>query len=338
MVKDDKSANEGQRIPLNLITGYLGSGKTSAILNLLENRPEGEKWAIIVNEFGNIGIDQEAFEPEDGVQIKPLAGGCVCCTLAGKLTSTLMRLLHLEQVDRILMEVTGLGHPAGIFDALSAPDLARFLDLRATICLMDPRLLEIPRYVGSEIFQDQINMADVLVLNKIDLAPQHLVDEARARGENLFPPKQEIISTSFGNMDPAILDIVSEGRGLSRFPTYHESSPQQVEAPLPPPTVENPVRLIGKAYGQISCGWIFHRDLLFSMGAIEYLKQLDPTDRVKGVLRTENGWLFLNRVGSEYNLYELAYRRESRLEIICSEELGWDSIEGHLLRFASLAM
>jgi G3E family GTPase len=337
MDNDEQSVVEGRRTPINLITGYLGSGKTSAILNLLESRPEGEKWAIIVNEFGNIGIDQEAFEAQDGVQIKPLAGGCVCCTLAGKLTSTLMRLLHLEQVDRILLEVTGLGHPAGIFDALSAPDLARFLDLRATICLMDPRLLEIPRYVGSEVFQDQINMADVLVLNKIDLAPHHLVDEARARGENLFPPKQEIVATSFGIIDPAILDIVSEGRGLSRFPAYHESSPREAEAPLPSPTVEHPVRQIGKAYGQISCGWIFHRDLLFSMEAIEYLTQLEPTERVKGVLRTEKRWLFINRVGSEYNLYELAYRRESRLEIICSEELAWDVIEAHLLGCARVA-
>lgn len=337
MGKDNKNSKDGKRTPINLITGYLGSGKTTTILKLLENRPEGEKWAILVNEFGHIGIDQEAFELEEGVQIKALAGGCVCCTLASKFTPTLMRLLHLEKPDRILVELTGLGHPAGIFDALSVPDLARFLDLRATICLMDPRILEQPQYLGSETFQDQINMADVLVLNKIDLAPQHLVTEAITHGENLFPPKQQVISTRFGIIDPHILDLVANGRGLSRFPAYHESPPEQKETQLPAPTLEQPVRLVGKAYGRVSCGWIFHGDLLFSMEAIEYLKQLEPTERVKGVIRTEMGWLFLNRFGEEYNLYELAYRRDSRLEIICSEELSWDSIEEQLLQFSSPA-
>ena len=105
------------RIPLNLITGFLGVGKTTAILNLLSQRPEGEKWAILVNEFGHIGIDQEAFELEDGIQVKELVGGCVCCTLASQFTPTLLRLIHLAQPDRILVEPTGLGHPAGILDA-----------------------------------------------------------------------------------------------------------------------------------------------------------------------------------------------------------------------------
>lgn len=338
MEKSSMNIKSVQPTPLNLITGFLGSGKTTAILNLLKNRPENEKWAILVNEFGHIGIDQEAFELEEGVQIKALAGGCVCCTLASKFTPTLMRILHLERPDRILVELTGLGHPARIFDALSTPDLARFLDLRATICLMDPRILEQPQYLGSETFQDQINMADVLVLNKIDLAPQHLVAEAMSHGENLFPPKQRVISTRFGNIDPAILDLVANGRGLSRFPAYHESPPEQEESLNLSPTLEKPVRQVGKAYGRVSCGWIFHGDLLFSMEAIDYLKKLEPTERVKGVIRTENGWLFLNRVGNESTLYELAYRRDSRLEILCNEDLVWDEIEDQLIRFSLPAL
>ena len=337
MEQGNKNAKTGIRTPINLITGYLGSGKTTMILNLLKSRPEGERWAILVNEFGHVGIDQEAFELEEGVQIKPLAGGCVCCTLASKFTPALLRLLHLEQPNRILVELTGLGHPAGIFDALSAPDLSRFLDLRATICLMDPRLLQSPQHLGSETFQDQINMADVLVLNKVDLAPQNLVDEAKSHGENLFPPKQKIVSTKFGDIDSTILDLVANGRALCRFPAYHETPAENVDVTLPSPTVDQPVRQVGKAYGRISCGWIFHHDLIFSMEAIEYLKQIEPTERVKGVIRTKNGWLMLNKVGDEYNLYELAYRRSSRLEIICSEDLNWENIEEELLRFAPVA-
>ena len=71
------------------------------------------------------------------------------------------------------------------------------------------------------------------------------------------------------------------------------------------------------------------------METIEYLKQIEPTERVKGVIRTENGWLMPNKVGDEYNLYELAYRRSSRLEIICSEGLDSESIEAELFRFSN---
>lgn len=325
-----------QRIPLNLITGYLGVGKTTTILNLLNRRPEGEKWAILVNEFGHIGIDQEAFELEEGIQVKELTGGCVCCTLAGKLTPTLMRLIHLAQPDRILVEPTGLGHPAGIFDALSSPDLTPFIDLRATLCLMDPRLLETPEVLGSETFQDQINMADVLVLNKTDLAPAELTRDAREHAANLFPPKQQVVEAVQGQVDPKVLDLVREGHFQARFPAYHEHSHHHSSGTDSDElTPEKPIRRLGRAYGRVSCGWIFHSDLVFPEGVFRFLDSLGPADRVKGVFRTPEGWVLYNRVNNEATLYQLAYRRDSRLEIITDQELDWDHIEDGLLTFAT---
>lgn len=327
---------QSNRTPLNVITGFLGVGKTTAILHLLGNRPQGEKWAVLVNEFGHIGIDQEAYELEEGILVKELTGGCVCCTLASQFTPTLLRLIHLAQPDRILIEPTGLGHPAGILDALQSPDLSRFIDVRATLCLMDPRLLESPQTLGTEAFQDQINLADVLVLNKIDLAPAELTAQAKEHGENLFPPKQQVVATEQGRIDPAFLDLVREGHYQARFPAYHQhshpSSPAEERAEL---TVDQPIRRTGKAYGYISCGWIFHHDRIFQEGTFRFLNSIGPAIRVKGVFRTDQGWALLNRIDDEANVIELAYRRDSRLEIISESELDWGEIEESLLLLSS---
>jgi G3E family GTPase len=291
---------------------------------------------VLVNEFGHIGIDQEAFELEEGILVKELTGGCVCCTLAGQFTSTLFRLIHLAQPDRILIEPTGLGHPAGILDALQSPDLSRFIDVRATLCLIDPRLLDSPQTLASEAFQDQVNLADVLVLNKTDLAPAELTAQAKKHGENLFPPKQQVVATEQGRIAPAMLDLVREGHYHARFPAYHQhSQPSSLAEERVELSVDQPIRQMGRAYGHISCGWIFHYDRIFQQETFRFLQSIGPVIRVKGVFRMDQGWALLNRIDDETSVIALAYRRDSRLEIISESELDWDKIEETLLLLSS---
>ena len=94
-------------VPTNIITGFLGVGKTSAILNLLNNKPENERWAILVNEFGEIGIDGSIFESqqseEQGVYIREVPGGCMCCTAGAPMQVALAQLLRKAKPDRLLI-------------------------------------------------------------------------------------------------------------------------------------------------------------------------------------------------------------------------------------------
>ncbi|SAP49841.1 metal chaperone [Klebsiella oxytoca] len=151
----------------NLITGFLGSGKTTSILHLLANKPANEKWAVLVNEFGEVGIDG-ALLAESGALLKEIPGGCMCCVNGLPMQVGLNTLLRQGKPDRLLIEPTGLGHPKQILDMLTAPVYAPWIDLRATLCILDPRQLLDEKVVSNENFRDQLAAADVIVSNKAD--------------------------------------------------------------------------------------------------------------------------------------------------------------------------
>ncbi|MDU1108184.1 MAG: GTP-binding protein, partial [Enterobacter sp.] len=139
----------------NLITGFLGSGKTTSILHLLANKDPAEKWAVLVNEFGEVGIDG-ALLSSSGAMIKEIPGGCMCCVNGLPMQVGLNTLLRQGKPDRLLIEPTGLGHPKQILDLLTAPVYEPWIDLRATLCLLDPRQLLDDKAVANENFRDQL--------------------------------------------------------------------------------------------------------------------------------------------------------------------------------------
>ena len=107
-------------VPTNIITCFLGVGKTSAITNLLSQKPDNETWAVLVNEFGAIGIDGSHFfgliNSNSGVFIQEVPGGCMCCASNVPMKVALNKLLKEANPDRLLIEPTGLGHPKEVID------------------------------------------------------------------------------------------------------------------------------------------------------------------------------------------------------------------------------
>ena len=161
------------KTPVNLITGFLGVGKTTALLHLLTRRPPGARWAVLVNEFGQVGIDGATLSHAGGA-LREVPGGCICCSAQLPLRVTLTRLLREVRPERLLIEPTGLGHPAGVIDVLRSEGLASAVELRNVICLVDPRQLNDEKYRGLETYQDQLALADVLVAVDERLGPHRL--------------------------------------------------------------------------------------------------------------------------------------------------------------------
>jgi len=131
------------RIPVNLIAGPLGVGKTTAMNHLLERRPHGERWAVLVNEYGLVGLDAALLEsaadgqPREGVLVREVAGGCICCS-AGLMFDVSLVLLLRQRPDRLLIEPTGLAALSRVLDTLNRLGIRKAVDVRSIVWLFDP--------------------------------------------------------------------------------------------------------------------------------------------------------------------------------------------------------
>jgi G3E family GTPase len=173
------------RIPVTVLTGYLGSGKTT-LLNRILSETHGRRYAVIVNEFGEIGIDNDLIVESDE-EIYEMNNGCVCCTVRGDLIRTVEGLMRRPgRFDAILVETTGLADPAPVAQTFFMDeDVRSKTQLDAVVALVDAKHLPL-RLKDSREAEDQIAFADVVVLNKTDLVtPEELAAvEATVRAIN----------------------------------------------------------------------------------------------------------------------------------------------------------
>ena len=279
-------------IPTNLITGFLGVGKTTAVIDLLKHKTSGERWAVLVNEYGDVSIDGALIEGSsaDGVTVREVGGGCVCCASAPYLRVPLHFLLLDAKPDRLIIETTGLGHPARLLDTLRMNYRDR-LDVRAVLGIVDPADFAKPELRDNPVFIDQIQLADVVVMNKLDMATPELVADFQKWANGLFPPKLLIAGTTYGCLDAAWLDLTANDERLPLYPEAHahehETHAPVADAPGSPGThellsltsMEHPRPEENQTPGSrrypsphgvrpACCGWLFTPDDVFDEGKL----------------------------------------------------------------------
>lgn len=198
-------------VPVNIIAGGLGAGKTTAVNHLLGQRPKGERWAILVNEYGEVGVDAALLGQQDsgsGVEIRELAGGCICCTAGFLFEMSLVTLLG-RRPDRLIIEPTGLATLTGIIEVLELPGLRDAVDLRSVITLVDGTRVNAGDATPEE--QDQIAAADILLVNHTDRAAPDEVAAFLAAANAAFPPRAHVGSISHARVPFRLLDLVAGG-------------------------------------------------------------------------------------------------------------------------------
>jgi G3E family GTPase len=131
-----------QNIPTHVITGPLGAGKTSLIRHLLKQKPAAERWAVLINEFGQIGLDAALLTTgDDGIALGEVAGGCLCCVNGAPFQIGLGRLLRKARPDRLFIEPSGLGHPVQLIKQLQEAPWVGVLAIQPSVIVLDAQAL-----------------------------------------------------------------------------------------------------------------------------------------------------------------------------------------------------
>lgn len=246
-----------RKTPCTIVTGFLGAGKTTLVRHVLE-QSRGRRFAVIVNEFGDVGVDGELLRgcgvedcPED--RIIELANGCLCCTVAEDFTPAMTALLdHAAPPEHILIETSGLALPRPLLQAFNWPDIASRVTVDGVIAVIDGPAVAAGRFATDpealarqraadptldhdnpieEVYQDQLFCADLIVLNKTDLLSEGqragVADGIRAA----LPRAVKLVEASDGRLDPAILlglGAAAEA-DLAARPSRHEAEGEHGE-------------------------------------------------------------------------------------------------------------
>lgn len=189
---------------LLLVSGFLGAGKTTLILQLAHMAvTTGWRVAILVNEIGERGIDDQ-FMRRLGLSVWELLNGCICCTLAADLVTTLQTLDADYRPDLVILEPSGVAESGSILSALryyrGTP-----LEMVRTICLIDPQRLAILLEVLTPLVTAQIRSADTLLINKVDVATPDEIAEARETVAAINPEARMVLASAKAGLEPGLL-------------------------------------------------------------------------------------------------------------------------------------
>ncbi|WP_394204839.1 CobW family GTP-binding protein [Shewanella waksmanii] len=336
-----------QAIATNVITGFLGVGKTSFIKQLLASKPANERWAVLVNEFGEIGIDGKLLASNDGeVHIKEVPGGCLCCAAGVPFQVAITELIRRSKPDRLLIEPTGLGHPKAMIKLLQQSHLASTIKVEQTVCLVDATKVTDNRYTEHEIFQQQVDIADIVLAAKSDTyQADELQQLAKLLARWQLTPSvvpfshKDLSSEAFEQQYAKLVNGKSQ-----RAQSLLGGAQSVAEKLLSPSSIfaeRSPKLLEFDANGYFHCSnqhdgfttasWAFDVSYEFDFDAIvQWVKSLDVL-RLKAVLITNEGIAALNYVDGQLSMQELDDVMDSRLEIITEAMPDWSQLDKQLL-------
>ncbi|MCD5975905.1 Cobalamin synthesis protein/P47K protein [Pseudomonas savastanoi pv. glycinea] len=307
-----------QNIPTHVIGGPLGAGKTSLIKHLLAQKPADERWAILINEFGQIGLDAALLTTAaDGIALGEVAGGCLCCVNGAPFQIGLGRLLRKSRPHRLLIEPSGLGHPVQLIEQLQQAPWLGVLTVQPSVMVLDAAALA----TGHPLPPSQasaLTAAGLLVLNKsADLnaaARQRLIEQL---------PAGKLIWTEQGRISLAELPGISARPDL----LVDKSAVDNLAIPKSlgqlPAVWADPVQPICLSQAQQegwSIGWRWHPSQRLDLTRVEIWLQGMNWRRAKLVIHSERGWVSGNAVAGDTVQWQVSeWRRDSRLELIFTQ-------------------
>jgi len=303
------------RVPVHIVSGFLGTGKTTLLLDQLEQR-EGERIGIVVNDFGDASIDRTTLETRGPVALSEIRGACVCCTAPEGFSEAMRVLLDEVRPERIFVEPTGLARPSDLIDTLTRGPHRDRVVLGPLVVVVDPHAFD-PADLDPRA-RDAVEAADVLVANRLDLATASEIARFDAWAAARWPAPLAVWRTTHGRV-PKVAFEWPAGEG-PRAPHDHDHDHDHGDDPVAtarsftwaPDVVFEAERLRAVATALASGG----------AGA--------PLLRLKGLFRTRDGTVLVEVAGGRLHERPSPWRRDSRVDVIVSGDADLDAV-GHRL-------
>jgi len=315
-----------QNIPTHVIAGPLGAGKTSLIRQLLAQRPVQERWAVLINEFGQIGLDAALLSrDDDGFAIGEVAGGCLCCVNGIPFQVGLGRLLRKVRPDRLFIEPSGLGHPLQLLTQLGQAPWAGVLAVQPLLMVLDAQALARAQPLP-KAQQDALSAAALLVFNKaaaVDERERLLITAQFSAFPGIWTDQGLLSLSQLPLSFPA-----TDGTGsVDKLPR----DDQLAAAGALWTDLRQPICLAQQGEGGWSVGWRWHPSQRFDAARLLEVLEAWPWRRAKGVIHSTAGWQAFNGLsGGELAWQPSEWRKDSRLELIFDQAQPLEAMQAAL--------
>lgn len=342
-------------VPCTLVTGFLGAGKTTVVNHLLSSKPMAARWALLINEFGHVGIDGTILADDNPqastIAIREVSGGCICCTSQLPLQIAITRLLSEHRPERLIIEPTGMAHPDELTTQLSAPHWQTALSMRAVITVLSAVQWQQEKYRSHQGFQAHVCHADAVVINRYESLSaddrQQLITwvmglnasavliwaqtEPQTDTDGNTPVKTVKPAASYLNALTAYLSqpsaVITRQRAADSLQSRISLTPPahlMTSAPHPIAAANSddhkndlPYRYHDNQQGMLIYGWKLPPYWVLSADTLQQWLLAQPNwQRIKGVVHTTEGWLKINFTPDSLSTHSAGEQVDSRLEII----------------------
>ena len=318
-------------VQTHIISGFLGAGKTTLLQQLLAQKPEGETWAILMNEFGQIGVDQQLLPQQKGYEVKELLGGCLCCTSQLPMQIALSRLIQEAQPDRLFIEPTGLGHPAQLLEQLTEPHWQSLIQMRALVTVVDGSRLHDSTWTQQHLYQDQLKAAQIVVVSHKDQMTETDLQALQKLKQEYLAYVQHWLSVEQGQVALEKIDLPYQGVKRQIQPLLQLQKRLTDTAPRPE-IKQLPYHYVESAQGYTVAGWKFSKRWQFDFyDLLDVLCELEDWVRIKGIFNTNQGWMSFNFNPEQLNYKSGEENIDNRVEVITQTNRDWTPFEDALL-------
>lgn len=305
-----------EKTPVNIISGFLGSGKTTAIIKLLHQKTEDENWAVIINEFGKVSIDGQTLQSSSRAgTVFDISGGCICCSARVYFQENLEKIIQLGNYQRIIIEPSGLG---GIDMITAIVVTIPELQLMPAICLVDITAVENPRLIINMIYRSQIAKADIIVFSKCDLlADPETLNRMENQFKSAFPEKRSYLLEA--ELSPAKFQAYSCD-AKKKFNCHRDFASH--------------ANLTDEKYYEKH--FLFSNNQFFDASKLKrFFKEHSQIIRSKGHIQTEDGWKLINYTLSGC-VFELCNPKNQGELVIIAEKSEYDQFPDFKKKIESL--